>query len=174
MLKPTLLPMLGFVAPSGTGKTTLLTHLLPLLKARGLRAGMIKHAHHNFDTDLPGKDSYELRKAGAAQMLVASRTRSALITEYEGGHEPVLDELLQQLARESLDLVLVEGFKHEAYPKIELHRRELAHPLLYPHDSSIVAIATNDMTLMPDSIVRLDINNVQSVLDFTLTYLDIA
>ncbi len=172
MLKPHCIPVLGFAAPSGTGKTTLLTRLLPLLKAQGLRIGVIKHAHHAFDTDVPGKDSYELRKAGASQMLVASRHRTALITEHATDTEPVLGELLQALNQSTLDLILVEGFKHAAYPKIELHRHALGHPLLYPHDSSIIALATDDMTLAPHNIARLDINNTQEIADFVLATLD--
>lgn len=172
MLKAGNTPVLGFVAPSGTGKTTLLTRLLSLLKGHGLRIGVIKHAHHAFDTDIPGKDSYELRKAGACQMLVASRQRSALITEYATGKELVLAELLQALDLDSLDLVLVEGFKHTPYPKIELHRQALGQPLLYPDDTSIIALATDDITLAPLTLALLDINNVQEMADFVLATLD--
>ncbi|HXZ45683.1 MAG TPA: molybdopterin-guanine dinucleotide biosynthesis protein B, partial [Pseudolabrys sp.] len=99
--------MLGFAAYSGTGKTTLLRQLLPLLKARGLRVGVVKHAHHSFDTDIPGKDSYELRKAGAAQMLVASRRRWALVTETASAREPRVEEMLRHLDQASLDLIVI-------------------------------------------------------------------
>ncbi|MFL6712642.1 MAG: molybdopterin-guanine dinucleotide biosynthesis protein B, partial [Sulfurifustis sp.] len=112
-------PILGIAAYSGTGKTTLLRKILPQLRGRGLRVAVVKHAHHSFDTDVPGKDSYELRKAGAVQMLVASRHRWALITETGDANEPRLDELLGQLDQSNLDLILVEGFKAEAFPKIE-------------------------------------------------------
>lgn len=172
MLKAGNTPVLGFVAPSGTGKTTLLMRLLPLLKGHGLRIGVIKHAHHAFDTDIPGKDSYELRKAGTRQMLVASRQRTALITEHVTDKEPVLAELLQALSHDCLDLVLVEGFKHTPYPKIELHRQALGQPLLYPHDTSIIALATDDITLAPLTLALLDINNVQEMADFVLATLD--
>lgn len=138
------LPLVGFCAFSGTGKTMLLTHLLPLLKSRGLRVGVVKHAHHRFDIDYPGKDSYELRLAGASQMLVASRKRMAWVKEtQENRPEPVLEEALLALETEHLDLVLVEGFKQAAIPKIELHRASLGKPLMYPSMSDIIAIATD-------------------------------
>src|SRR5689334_21649650 len=110
---PNSAPTLGFAAYSGTGKTTLLRRIIPLLRERGLRVAVIKHAHHSFDTDVPGKDIYELRKAGAAQMLVASRHRSALVTEMTDVGEPRLDDLLSRLDQVDVDLILVEGFKAE-------------------------------------------------------------
>ncbi|NNF96440.1 MAG: molybdopterin-guanine dinucleotide biosynthesis protein B [Halobacteria archaeon] len=138
------LPLVGFCAFSGTGKTTLLTRLLPLLKLRGLRVGVVKHAHHLFDIDYPGKDSYELRLAGASQMLVASRKRMAWVKEsQENRPEPVLEEALLALETEHLDLVLIEGFKQAAIPKIELHRPALGKPLMYPAMPNIIAIATD-------------------------------
>ncbi len=144
-------PILGFCAYSGTGKTTLLTSLLPLLKKKGIKVGIVKHAHHKFDTDHPGKDSYELRKAGAKQMLVSSGKRRALITElFEGEEEAGLDKLIACLDHADLDLILVEGFKREAFPKIELHRPELGKPTMYLQDENIIAFATNGAA--PDSI----------------------
>src|SRR5581483_10988443 len=137
------IPVLGIAAYSGTGKTTLLRKVLPSLRTHGLRVAMIKHAHHSFDTDVPGKDSYELRKAGATQMLVASRHRWALVTETGDADEPRLGQLLGRLDQSSLDLILVEGFKAEAFPKLELHRPSLGHPLLCALDRSIIAIATD-------------------------------
>ena len=135
-------PLLGFCAYSGTGKTTLLTKLIPVLKGHGLKIGLVKHAHHGFDTDLPGKDSYKLRKAGACEMLVASAKRWALVHESsERTREPVLEELLPHLSLEELDLVLVEGFKHESLPKIELYRPSLGKPYLFPNVSGIIALA---------------------------------
>lgn len=152
-------PCLGFAARSGTGKTTLLRAILPLLESAGLRIGMIKHAHHAFDVDQPGKDSYELRKAGARQMLVASDTRWALMTETPDRQDPLtLDELLGQLNTGELDLILVEGFRQAAFPKIELYRPSLGQPPLYAEDPYIIAVAT-DGTLPgtpPDTV--LDIN----------------
>jgi len=167
-------PILGFAAFSGTGKTTLLCRILPLLKARGLRVGLVKHAHHDFDTDIPGKDSYELRKAGAVQMLVASRRRRALVTETEDGHEPRLDELLRHLDPDSLDLVLVEGFKAEPFPKIELHRPSLGHPLLCLADRSIVAVATDAPLPIEPGVPRLDLNRPTEIVEFILRTLNVA
>ena len=156
------LPVLGFVGYSGSGKTTLLCKLLPLLSARGLRIAVIKHAHHGFDIDHPGKDSYVLRKAGARQTLVASASRWALMTERESPQEPRLADLMPRLDLALLDLVLVEGFKHESIPKIEVHRPVLGHPLLFPHDPAIVAVAA-DAVLPAAGIPVLDLNSPEQV-----------
>ena len=162
------IPLLGFAAYSGTGKTTLLRALLPLLNARGLRVGVVKHAHHTFDIDVPGKDSYELRRAGAAQMLVASRHRWALVTETPESSEPRLAELLAQLSPDTLDLVLVEGFKAEIFPKIELHRPSLGHPLMCRTDSSIIALATDAPVDNPPSLQLLDLNDPAGIATFVM------
>ena len=164
------LPLLGFCAFSGTGKTTLLTQLLPLLRHEGVHVGMIKHAHHSFDIDHPGKDSYKLRKAGAEQMLVASRHRIALIIETGDLHEePVLEDALAVLSPEKLDLVLVEGFKQAAIPKIELHRPSLGKPLLFPEDRNIIAIACDaPLALSKVTIKQLDLNQPQMIARFIL------
>lgn len=161
-------PVLGIAAYSGTGKTTLLRRILPQLRARGLRVGMIKHAHHSFDTDIPGKDSYELRKAGAVQMLVASRHRWALVTEMGDVGEPRLEEMLAHLDHEQLDLILVEGFKAEAFPKIELHRPSLGNPLLCTLDRSIIAVATDAPLSVDPGIPTLDLNQPEQIGDFIL------
>lgn len=138
------LPLLGFAAFSGTGKTTLLTQLLPLLKNQGLRVAVVKHSHHKFDIDQPGKDSYRLREAGAEQIVIASPHRLAWIRDLPTGRaEPNLAEALAALDCTHLDLVLVEGFKHAAIAKIELYRSSLGKPLLYPEDRNIIAIATD-------------------------------
>ncbi len=163
----TSIPILGFAAFSGTGKTTLLIKLIPILKDKGIRIGMIKHAHHNFDIDTPGKDSYELRKAGADQMLITSRRRWALMVETaEQSGDPDLNEMLQQLDQSKLDLVLVEGFKHVRFPKIELHRPSLGKPLLFPEDDSIIALATEQSMDSNNQIPRLDLNNPEIIADF--------
>ncbi len=163
-------PLLGFSAFSGTGKTTLLKRLLPLFRSKGLRIGVVKHAHHRFEIDHPNKDSYELRKAGAAQMLIASRRRMAWITEFAEEHgEPGLEETLKALNPTSLDLVLVEGFKRDPFPKIELHRPSLGRPLLYPDDPDIIAVATD--TALPTStghLPLLDLNNIEEIAEFVL------
>ncbi len=163
---PGKIPVLGFAAFSGTGKTTLLEKVIPMLCKMDYRVGMIKHAHHQFDIDKPGKDSFRLRKAGASQMLIASDQRTALMIENETSQEPRLETLLSQLKQDELDLILVEGFKHVHFPKIELHRKELDKTLLYNEDDSIVAIATDDMSIEPDSIPVLDINNPGQIADF--------
>ena len=165
------LPVLGFCAWSGTGKTTLLTKLLPLLHERDLRIGVIKHAHHTFDIDYPGKDSYELRKAGATQMLVASRTRTALISEPDDPtEEPRLFDLLDALDTRKLDLVLVEGFKQEAYPKIELHRPSLGHPLMCGSTPQVVAVASDEPVALPSPVPLLDLNQPREIAEFILRY----
>lgn len=164
-------PVLGFAAFSGTGKTTLLKQLIPLLAERGIRIGVIKHAHHSFDIDKPGKDSFELRKAGARQMLVASSRRWALVTEAESTDEPQLDDLIGRVDLESVDLVLVEGFKHVPFTRIELHRPSLGHPLLYPDDSNIIAVAT-DTPIDTGTLPLLDLNDVHAITGFVLEWLD--
>lgn len=163
------LPLLGFVAYSGTGKTTLLTKLLPILRNNGLRVGVIKHAHHLFDIDHPGKDSYELRHAGASQMLVASRKRMALVTEFNDEKtEPELEEALANLNCNELDIVLVEGFKKASIPKIELYRPSLGKPLMFPSDHNIIAIATDSPLTDPTTLPQLDLNQPQHIIDFIL------
>ncbi len=131
----------GLAGWSGSGKTTLLTQVLPRLIGRGLRVSTIKHAHHNFDLDKPGKDSHTHRLAGAAEVLIASSHRWALMHELRGAPEPPLAILLRKLS--PVDLVIVEGFKFDALPKLEIHRAEIDKPLLQPDDPHIVAIASD-------------------------------
>ena len=164
-------PLLGFCAFSGTGKTTLLTRLIPLLRAEGLRLGVIKHAHHDFDIDQPGKDSHRLRDSGAEQMLIASRHRMAFIRECRGPErKPRLAELLHCVDTSALDLVLVEGFKREPIPKIELHRAELGKPFLYPQDPHIIALATNADAVPEDAagIPHLPLQEPKRIVEFIL------
>ena len=169
------IPVLGFAAFSGTGKTTLLKELIPLLRAEGLHIGLIKLAHHDFDIDTPGKDSYALRKAGATQVLIASSQRRALMVETPGQDEAQLDDLLACLDRSSLDLILVEGFRHIAFNKIELHRPVLGHPLLCEQDASIIAVASNVPLDLPKNLPLLDLNNPVSIARFIQTdILDLA
>ena len=168
MLTNAHIPILGFAAWSGTGKTTLLRRLLPILAGRGIRVGMVKHAHHDFEVDTPGKDSYELRKAGAAQMLISSRRRWALMVERPVDREPPLDEVLLELDQELLDLILVEGFKHERFPKIELHRPSFGRPLLHPGDETIVAVATDAPLDAPVSLPMLDLNSPEEIASFVV------
>ena len=164
-------PIIGFCAHSGTGKTTLLKQIIPILKGRGFSLGIVKHAHHDFDTDQPGKDSYELRKAGAKNMLVSSSRRWTLINEHFGeNEEATLAELIDIITHQSLDIVLVEGFKRETFPKIELHRRGLAYPYMYGQDPHVVALATDENPPSDVAIPILDINNPNQIADFIIEY----
>lgn len=168
----TKLPILGFSAYSGTGKTTLLSKVLPLLKSHGIRTAVIKHAHHDFDVDHVGKDSHTLRHAGATQMLIASSKRWALMLETpNNSDDPKLVELINQLNQSQLDIILVEGFKDELFPKIELHRPSLGKPFLHTHDENIIAIATDEDIQTKRNIPTLDINNIKQITDYILDYI---
>ncbi|HEY8218943.1 MAG TPA: molybdopterin-guanine dinucleotide biosynthesis protein B [Methylobacter sp.] len=160
------IPVLGFVAASGTGKTTLLVELIPILKQGGLRIGLIKHSHHDFEIDQPGKDSFRLRKAGASPVMLVSRFRRAVITEFTPAQEPRLDDQLKQLDQSELDLILVEGFRMERFPKIELHRPSLKKPLLYPSDPDIIAIAADAALDVPDYLPQLELNRPEMIAAF--------
>lgn len=161
------LPVIGFVAPSGSGKTRLLRQLVPVLKGRGLRIGYLKHAHHSFDLDVPGKDSYEVRAAGAEQTLLASRTRWALQSEQADGRaDPALQEMLGRFEADRLDLILVEGFKHAAYPKIEVYRPALGQPPLYPQDPDIIAVVTDGDLPGADHPPVLPAEDMEAIADF--------
>ena len=161
------IPVLGFSAYSGTGKTTLLRQLIPLLKARGLRVSVIKHAHHHFELDFPGKDSYELRKAGADQTVICTTTRMALITEFdEPAEEPELQQIIDSLDTERADIILVEGYKGIHFPKIELHRETMGKPFLYQADESVIALACDTNPLEDIKIPVLDINDVKAIAKF--------
>jgi len=130
--------VIGLAGWSGAGKTTLLTRVIPLLREQGLRISVIKHAHHNFDIDVPGKDSWRQRQAGAEEVLVSSANRWALMHELRGQAEPRLPELLAKMSR--VDLVIVEGYKSEPHRKIEVHRSANGKPLLFPEDRAIVGV----------------------------------
>ncbi|WP_391090079.1 bifunctional molybdopterin-guanine dinucleotide biosynthesis adaptor protein MobB/molybdopterin molybdotransferase MoeA [Vibrio sp. NH-UV-68] len=168
MTYPFPIPLLGFAAYSGTGKTTLLEALLPKLTDAGLRIGILKHAHHNFDVDKPGKDSYRLRKAGATQMLISSRNRFALITETPQ-QESSFDYLLSRFDCDCLDIILVEGCKNVAFPKLELHRQALDKPWLYPNDDNIIAIAA-DSEVTDSDLPQMDINDLETISQFIINY----
>jgi len=151
-------PLVGVVAASGTGKTTLLRALIPLLSAAGLRVGCIKHTHHPFDIDQPGKDSYLLRAAGARQMLLGSAGRWALMVETGNPDDAPLRELVSKLVLSELDLVLVEGFRLEEIPRIEVHRAELGGALLCHSLPGVIALATNltEPPTVPVPVLPLD------------------
>ncbi|MFQ5995854.1 MAG: molybdopterin-guanine dinucleotide biosynthesis protein B [Acidiferrobacterales bacterium] len=157
-------PVIGFVAFSGTGKTTLLSKIVPLLSQHGLRVGIVKHAPHGFDIDRPGKDSYVLREAGAVQTMLASSTRWALMTEAQT--QTSFEQLLSRLDHNILDCVLVEGFKQEPFPKIELYRHDLGHPLLYSNDRNIIAIATDGPLPTAVKVPVLDLNDPAAIASF--------
>ncbi len=162
-------PVLGFAAFSGTGKTTLLEKLISLLAQKNINIAVIKHAHHSFDIDHPDKDSYRLRKAGAKHLLISSRNRHALITETPE-EEPNFHQLLARFPVDDIDLLLVEGFKKEAFPKIELHREALDKPWLFPDDKNIIAIASD--TRPKSDLPFLDINQIDNILAFIERWLE--
>lgn len=162
---PSTPPILGFAAFSGTGKTTLLTQLIPLLKQRGLRIGVIKHSHHDFEIDHPGKDSHKLRSAGASPMLIVSPYRRALIEEFDPMIEVDLSQQLAFFPIKNLDLILIEGFRDQPIAKIELHRPSLGKPLLYLNDPHIIAVAS-DQPLSAVDLPQLDLNAPATIADF--------
>ena len=143
----------GLAGWSGSGKTTLLTAIIPQFVARGLVVSTIKHAHHEFDIDRPGKDSWRHRQAGAREVMVSSSRRWALMHELRGAPEPTLDELAAKIS--PCDLLLVEGFKFDPHPKLEVHRPSLGKPLLYPDDPHIVAIAADEPLAAPIPLLPL-------------------
>jgi molybdopterin-guanine dinucleotide biosynthesis adapter protein len=155
---------IGFIGYSNSGKTTLIEKLIPILRARGLRVSAIKNAHHGFDMDRPGKDSYRYRAAGAGQVLIATGLRWALLTETPHGPTP-LEELFDHLA--PCDLVIVEGFKSEGHlPRIEVRRTANVEPPIYPHDPNVIALATDYAIDAPLPV--LDLNNADKIADFII------
>ena len=166
------LPIIGICAAgSNAGKTTLITQLIPELAKHGLRVSVIKHAHHQFDIDHKGKDSYQIREAGAVQTLIASNKRWALMTEL--AQEPDLDDLIAKFDNRYADLILVEGFKQANIAKIEVHRPSLNMPLLATQDSNIVAVAS-DAALELTHIPVLDLNNIAEIAAFIIQHLSLS
>jgi molybdopterin-guanine dinucleotide biosynthesis protein B len=155
--------ILGLAGWSGSGKTTLVCKLIPALIARGYRVSTLKHAHHAFDVDTPGKDSYEHRAAGASEVLVSSANRWALMHEHRGAPEPTAAELVARMS--PVDLVIVEGFKREAHDKIEVYRRSVGKPLLAGEDPRVVAVASDGPVRETDRPL-LDLNDVDAIADF--------
>ena len=153
--------VIGIAGWSGAGKTTLLTRVIPYLTARGLRVSTIKHAHHEFDIDQPGKDSHAHRQAGATEVLVSSANRFALMHELRGEPEWTLPALLAKLS--PVDLVLVEGFKRETHPKLEVFRAAVGKPMLHPDDPNIVAVASDGEMAARVPVVSLD--DIEAVAD---------
>ncbi len=161
----------GIAGWSGSGKTTLMRALIPALTGRGLSVSTLKHAHHGFDVDQPGKDSYEHRAAGATEVLVGSAERWALMHELRGAAEPTTEELIALMA--PVDLILIEGFKQEHHDTIEVHRPVLGKPLLCAHDPHIVAVAS-PAALGGLSVPRLDLNDVSAIADFVIGHCALA
>jgi len=155
----------GIAGYSGSGKTTLIERVLPVLAARGLSIAVIKHTHHDFDIDQPGKDSWRVREAGAVAVLLASDHRTAVLTEHREA-PPRLEELLDRLP--PCDLALVEGFKRESIPKLEVHRAETGRPWLFPDDPNILAVAVD--VGRPHAFPCIDIDAVQQLADFILDH----
>ena len=164
-----MIPVVAISAWSGTGKTTLLKKLIPALCARGLRPGLIKHSHHNMDIDTPGKDSYELRKAGAAQTMVASPQRWALMTETPDEAPLDLAYLVSRMDHSTLDLVLVEGFKHEAGAKLLLFSSDAGHDLSeLTLDEHVIAVASDVAVEL--EVPVLDLNDVDGIAQFIVAW----
>ena len=161
-------PIIGFAAFSGTGKTTLLEKLIPLLASTGINIGLIKASHHDIDPDKPGKDSYRLRKAGTCQLVLSSPKRSICYTEYPQKQQHNLNEQLRLLDQERLDLIIVEGFRDAPIPKIELHRKDYIKPFLFEQDDHIIALAWdgNPGIAVPEHLPQLDLNNPEEIAHF--------
>jgi len=158
--------VLGLAGWSGSGKTTLIVKLIPELVSRGLRVSTIKHAHHAFEVDKPGKDSYRHREAGATEVLVSSEHRWALMHEHRGDEEPVVGDLIRHMT--PVDLLLIEGFKRDTHDKLEIFRRSLAKPLLSTGDASFVAVLT-DGAIPETALPVIDLNDVTAIADFIIT-----
>ena len=160
----------GFAGWSGSGKTTLIEKLMPIFVARGLKVSLIKHAHHTFDVDQPGKDSYRHRHAGCTEVLVSSSRRWALVHELRGAPEPGFAELLEHLS--PCDLVLVEGFKREHVPKLEVYRAATGEPLLHPQDRDIVGIASDRR--LDTKLPQFDLDDTAGIADFVVRHVGIG
>lgn len=163
--------ILGVAGWSGSGKTTLLTRLIPLLVGRGLQVAALKHAHHNFDIDQPGKDSFQHRMAGAREVLVSSANRWALMHENRGAPEASLEDLIGKLS--PCDIVLVEGFKSEPHDKIEVHRKANGKPMLCTDDASVIALAT-DLAAPDVTIPVLPLDDIDAIAAFVLRHCGLA
>ena len=159
--------IIGLAGWSGSGKTTLLAKVIPRNVARGLKVSTLKHAHHGFDVDQPGKDSHTHRMAGASEVLVSSANRWALVHELRGQAEPVLGALLTKLS--PVDLVLIEGYKAETHPKLEVYRAAVGKPLLHPDDPAIVAVAS-DEPLPAARVPVVDLDDVERIVDILIRH----
>jgi molybdopterin-guanine dinucleotide biosynthesis adapter protein len=160
----------GFAGWSGSGKTTLIEKLIPLFVERKLKVSLIKHAHHTFDVDQPGKDSYRHRQAGCTEVLVSSSRRWALVHELHGEAEPGLEELIMSIA--PCDLLLVEGFKRQKLPKLEVYRASTGESLLHPQDPDIVGIATDSK--LETALPQFDLDDARNIAGFVLRHVGLA
>jgi molybdopterin-guanine dinucleotide biosynthesis protein B len=160
------LKIFGFAGYSGSGKTTLIEKLIPLFTQRGLKVSLVKHTHHTFDVDKPGKDSYRHRHAGCSEVLVTSSRRWALMHELRGAAEPTLAEQIGRLS--PCDLLLIEGFKFDPIPKLEVYRAEVGEPLLHPRDENIVAIASDQR--LETRLLQFDLNDPAAIAEFVLKH----
>ncbi len=160
----------GFAGYSGSGKTTLIEKLIPLFTGTGLKVSLIKHAHHAFDVDQPGKDSFRHRHAGCTEVLVTSSRRWALMHELRGAQEPGLSQQIERLS--PCDLLLVEGFKHERIPKLEVFRAETGESLLHPQDANIVAVASD--AKIDTRLPQFDLNVPPAIAEFILQHVGLA
>jgi len=160
----------GFAGWSGSGKTTLIEKLIPLFVVRGLKVSLIKHAHHSFDVDQPGRDSYRHRHAGCAEVLVSSSRRWVLMHESRGAPEPGFAELVERIS--PCDLLLIEGFKRERIPKLEVYRASTGEPLLHPQDKDIVAVASDKKleTVLP----QFQLDDAPAITSFILDHVGLA
>lgn len=159
----------GIAGYSGSGKTTLIEKLIPVFTARGLAVSLLKHAHHTFDVDQPGKDSYRHRHAGCQEVLVSSSRRWALMHELRGAPEPTLNELVMHIS--PCDLLLIEGFKHEAIPKLEIYRNVVGEGFLHPQDRHIVAVASDSR--VETALPQFELDDVKGIAAFIALHVDL-
>jgi len=160
----------GFAGWSGSGKTTLVKSVIPALIARGFKVSTIKHTHHNFDIDRPGKDSFEHRAAGAQEVVITGAARWALLHENRGEAEPSIQDMLARIA--PVDIVLIEGFKSYPHPKLEVYRPEVGKPLLSPDDDSIIAVAST--ASLDVTVPQLPLDDIDAVVDFIIEFCDLV
>jgi molybdopterin-guanine dinucleotide biosynthesis adapter protein len=160
----------GFAGWSGSGKTTLVKSVIPALIARGFKVSTIKHTHHNFDIDRPGKDSFEHRAAGAQEVVITGAARWALLHENRGEAEPSIQDMLARMA--PVDIVLIEGFKSYPHPKLEVYRPEVGKPLLSPDDDSIIAVAST--ASLDVTVPQLPLDDIDAVVDFIIEFCDLV
>ena len=167
------IPLLGFAAFSGVGKTTTLKHLIPSLTALGIRVAIVKHTHHGFKIDHEGKDSYQLRQAGASQIVVGSNQRRALITETPEQIQVTLSDFLSHLDTQKCDIIFVEGFRHHAFPKVEIYRIA-DNELLAANDAHVIAIFTDREIAPKTAPLQIKLSDIEAQLAFIQDYIDQA